>query len=110
MGLLRTLLLFSRRLPQPPRPEWTPADADLLHRFLQSHTGAKLRHTLISEISAATDRAAMKATPFECGWACGYRGLYAWFEALSAPALADEQSNSETDSPGEGSGLEHLSP
>jgi hypothetical protein len=104
------MLLFCRKAPLAQKPEWTPENAEILARFLQGPTGARLRAALIAEIAAANERAAMKAAPFDCGWACGYRGLYAWFEALSAPALAAKEPQTETDPFGEAPELEHLHP
>jgi hypothetical protein len=88
----RALLTFASRTRWSTPPEWTEADSRSLATFLSSPSGAKLSAILHSEIAAANERAAMSggATPnrtaFDCGWACGYRGLYAWFESLSAPA------------------------
>ena len=106
------MLLFARRSEFVPRPEWTKADAEALRAFLTTGTGQRLQATMISEIGAANERAAMKAAAFECGWACGYRALYAWFEALSAkPAAADESGRNESEDPfGEDGRLDHLNP
>lgn len=86
MRLLRALLLFLRRASWSPATEWTSADARALATFLGTPAGAKLQAILRNEITAANERAAMKAAPFDCGWACGYRGLFAWFQSLSVPA------------------------
>ena len=84
MRILRAILLFLRHTSWLPARAWTPADARALASFLASSTGRKLLRLLRGEIGAANERAAMKAAAFDCGWACGYRGLYAWFESLSA--------------------------
>lgn len=88
----RAIAVFVRRANWTQPPEWTEADARALGSFLGSATGAKLQKILRSEIASANERAAMsKGAPFECGWACGYRGLHAWFESLSArPAEGTE--------------------
>lgn len=84
---LRALSIFAARSRWSAPPEWAEADARALATFLASPAGAKLRAILLGEIATANERAAMsKGGAFECGWACGYRGLYAWFESLSAPA------------------------
>lgn len=102
MRLLRSLALFLRRVPWQSVPEWTAADARALATFLATPAGEKLQEILRQEISAANERAAMKAAPFECGWACGYRGLFAWFQSLSAPIATNDAPDSD--------GLEHLFP
>ena len=101
MRTLRALLLFLRRVNWTPAPEWTAADARALATFLHTPAGAKLQSILHQEIAAANERAAMKAAPFECGWACGYRGLFAWFQSLSVPVEPPE---------GPDADLEHLFP
>jgi hypothetical protein len=95
LRFLRAFLTFAARSRWSAPPEWTEADARALATFLGSSSGAKLRAILHSEIATANERAAMSggATPaktaFDCGWACGYRGLYAWFESLSARPAAE---------------------
>ena len=97
MRLLRALLLFLRRASWAPAPEWTAADARALATFLGTPAGTKLQAILRNEITAANERAAMKAMPFECGWACGYRGLFAWFQSLSVPVETPDAPDSELD-------------
>jgi hypothetical protein len=88
---LRAILTFASRSRWSAPPEWTDTDSRALAAFLTSSSGAKLRAILHSEIAAANERAAMsKGAAFDCGWACGYRGLFAWFESLSAPAPTPE--------------------
>jgi hypothetical protein len=105
MRLLLALSLFLRRASWSPAPEWTAADARALATFLATPAGAKLQTILRNEITAANERAAMKAAPFECGWACGYRGLFAWFQSLSQPADSPAEPDPEI-----AAGLEHLFP
>src|SRR3954469_17721618 len=105
MRLLRALVLFLRRASWSPTPEWSAADARALATFLATPAGAKLQEILRQEIAAANERAAMKAAPFECGWACGYRGLFAWFQSLSLPAETADEPDAE-----DATGLEHLLP
>ena len=82
--LLRALAIFTRHVRWSAPPDWSEADGRALAGFLASPAGAKLREILRSEIASANERAAMsKGAAFECGWACGYRGLYAWFESLA---------------------------
>lgn len=87
---LRALAIFTARTRWSAPPDWQEADARALATFLGSPTGAKLRSILHGEIATANERAAMSGsstpskTAFNCGWACGYRGLYAWFESLTA--------------------------
>jgi hypothetical protein len=89
--LERAFKLFYRRTAPTPAPEWTEEEARHLAWFLQTATGRKLQAILTNEIAAANERAAMsKGSAFECGWACGYRGLIAWFQALAA-ASADHE-------------------
>jgi hypothetical protein len=83
MRFVRALSHFLRRASWRPPADWTDADSRALAAFLQTESGARLQRFLCNEICAANERAAMKATPFDCGWACGYRGLYAWFQSLS---------------------------
>lgn len=90
MRLIRATLCFLRRTGFSPRPQWLPQDAKVLAQFLRTPTGLRLAMILQSEIIEANERAAMKAQPFECGWACGYRGLFAWFQALSVNDAAAE--------------------
>ena len=103
MKLLRALLLFLRRASWTPAPDWTAADARALAGFLATPSGAKLQAFLRNEIASANERAAMKALPFDCGWACGYRGLFAWFQSLSIPADAEPEPEMAAD-------LEQLAP
>lgn len=105
MRLLRALLLFVRHTSWSPAPEWTAADARSLATFLATSSGAKLQAILRNEITAANERAAMQAAPFACGWACGYRGLFAWFQSLSVPAEAPAEPDPEI-----AAELEHLFP
>ena len=97
MRILRAILLFLRHTSWLPAPAWTSADARALATFLATSTGRKLLRLLRSEIGAANERAAMKAAAFDCGWACGYRGLLAWFEALSTAAAAEEEPSAPED-------------
>ncbi len=91
---LRALHLFASRYSTPARPEWTAADQAALTTFLRTGAGSRLRATLISQIAEANERAAFSGKPFDCGWACGYRGLWAWFESLASlqppPSDGDE--------------------
>jgi hypothetical protein len=105
MRLLHALILFLRRASWSPAAEWTAADARALATFLGTPSGAKLQTILRNEITAANERAAMKAAPFECGWACGYRGLFAWFQSLSLPAEMPAEPD-----PALAAELEHLFP
>ncbi len=90
---LRALLVFARRSTWTAPPEWTEADARALATFLATLAGAKLRGILHSEIGSANERAAMsEGAAFECGWACGYRGLHAWFESLAASGFDEPAS------------------
>jgi hypothetical protein len=90
---LQSLAMFLRRTSWTAPPDWNEAEARALASFLGSPAGAKLRVILQSEIASANERAAMsKGAAFECGWACGYRGLYAWFESLSAPSAPEPDS------------------
>ena len=86
MRIFCALVTFLQRTTWSPAPEWSEADARALATFLRSPAGAKLQVFLRNEVASANERAAMKATPFDCGWACGYRGLLAWFEALGSEA------------------------
>ncbi len=104
----RAALFFARHAGYCPAPEWTPADREALARFLGTGTGARLRMTLTAYITAANERAAVKATPFECGWACGYRGLWAWFQTLSQAGA--DAGTSEDSGPGMADSLEHFHP
>jgi hypothetical protein len=104
MRLLRALILFLRHASWSRAAEWTAADARALATFLGTPAGAKLQTILRNEITAANERAAMKAEPFECGWACGYRGLFAWFQSLSVPAETPAEPDPEL------AELEHLFP
>lgn len=110
MRFLRAFFIFLRAPGFVRTPAWLPTDAENLSRFMQTGSGAKLRAIMVAQIAAANEQAAFKHDVFECGRAVGYRGLLAWFETLSAPARADESSESKTDPFGEESGLEHLSP
>lgn len=94
---LRACFSFARRMPFWPRPEWTPEDARTLAAFFNTMTGRKLLFLLRNEIIVQNERAAFAATPRECGWAMGFRGLYAWFEALSSAADAQQQSPVDTE-------------
>ena len=105
MRLLRALALFLRHASWSPTPEWTAADARVLATFLGTPAGARLQLILHNEITAANERAAMKAAPFECGWACGYRGLFAWFQSLSQPVETSAEPDPEV-----AADLEHLFP
>ena len=97
---IRALALFTARTRWSAPPEWSDADARALATFLGSAPGQKLRAILHSEIASANEGAAMsKGAAFECGWACGYRGLYAWFESLSAPAASPEPETADSDYP-----------
>lgn len=111
--MLRTvslLLQYLRRLPWSPPPAWLTSDARALASFLTSATGQKLTHLLTSEIAAAHERAALsKGSAYECGWACGFRGLLAWFHSLSASAPAVTGDHHET-TPGSAEELAHLAP
>ena len=87
--LQRAFKLFHSRASLTPAPEWTEEDARHLAWFLGAATGRKLSAILTNEIAAANERAALsKGSAFECGWACGYRGLLAWLQALAAPSAA----------------------
>jgi hypothetical protein len=87
---LRALAIFTARTRWFAPPDSLEPDARALATFLATPAGAKLRAILHSEIATANERAAMrKGHPFDAGWACGYRGLYAWFESLSAAATTD---------------------
>lgn len=109
MRLLRAFLLFVRRSRWQSFPEWEEVDSRALASFISSRTGAKLMLTMQNQIVEANERAAMsKGSAFECGWACGYRGLFAWFQSLSVtPAVQEENEASPF---GETAGLEQLSP
>ena len=87
----RALLIFLQHTRWQPAPEWEEVDARALQQFLATSTGRKLVATMTTEVAAANERAAMsRGGAFECGWACGYRGLLAWFEALSGGGSAGE--------------------
>lgn len=101
----RAFRLFLRQALWAPAPEWEAADAQALAAFLSTGTGIRLQRFLRNEIASAHERAAMKATAFDCGWACGYRGLLAWFESLSVPPFESEEAESES-----GEELQHLAP
>jgi hypothetical protein len=86
-SLQRAFNLFYGRVSLTPAPEWTEEDARHLAWFLGAATGRKLSAILTNEIAAANERAALsKGSAFDCGWACGYRGLLAWLQALAAPS------------------------
>lgn len=96
MRVLQAVGMFLRRAPWAAAPEWTEVDERALRGFLGTSTGRKLMGTITQEIAVANERAAMsKGAAFECGWACGYRGLLAWFQALAGEAetveVADEE-------------------
>ena len=93
MRFLRALILFAKRTPVLPCVAWEAEDARRLQAFLCTETGRKLSLQLVAHIAEANERAAMKAAQFECGWACGFRGLWAVFQSLSVPpAVQEEQS------------------
>jgi hypothetical protein len=107
---LRAAWLFARHGGWCPQPEWTADDREALRRFLATEAGSKLRLILMSHIAAANEKAAMTATPFECGWACGYRGLWAWFQSLSLSPAGAEPGTSEEAEPGVAADFAHLHP
>lgn len=101
MNFIRAFLVFWRGYRPAIQPEWSKADTIALASFMRSGTGRRLDATMRSQIAAANELAAMRATPFQCGWACGYKGLYVWFEALSAKPAAVESGQNEDDPFGE---------
>jgi len=91
---LKLMWLFAKMTSWNPIPEWDQEDAMILKSFMNTMTGRKLTFKLQNQIISANERAAAKATPFESGWACGYRGLLAQFEYLSVvPPNVDTTEN-----------------
>lgn len=98
MRFLRAFLVFVRRCRFRTEMEWTTADAKGLQAFMSSHTGRKLQVMLENEVIAANERAAMtRGEAFECGWACGFKGLLAWFEAFQAQSEGSPASSEDAD-------------
>lgn len=105
---IKAMLLFARHggLAQPVPPDfWTEADARQLQSFLGTTAGAKLRAVFRAHIAANCEAAAHSAAPFQCGWAVGYKALWAVFMTLSREGVAPAQ-----ESPDENDPFAHLHP
>lgn len=83
LNYLRAMWLFATHTGYCRTPYWGPDDAVVLTRFLETTTGAKLRMHLAAQIARMNEHAALNATPWECGMACGYKAFWAVFQYLS---------------------------
>ncbi len=80
---VRAFYLFASHARYVPAPEWTDEDSANLAKFLTTASGIKLRMKLEANIAAMNEEATFKSTAYACGWARGYRALWAYFQALS---------------------------
>jgi hypothetical protein len=104
------MILFARRARYSPAPTWTIEDAASLAKFLQSPCGLKLKMHLAAQIAAQNEEAARVGDAKACGWACGYKALWAMFQTLSLSHVRELPDDTEDARTGAGADLEHFAP
>lgn len=108
MRWFRTFIIFARTVHfGGVLPKWEKMDSVALAHFLSTPTGVKLRMHLDQAVTENNNFAVQKATPWHCGWACGYKGFRAFI--LSLTEIGSTADNPE-DQTQDADPLEHLRP
>jgi hypothetical protein len=95
---------------RPVAPEWLPEDAARLAAWLNSESGRKLVVLLQHYEQHQNASAVMRATPWACGFAAGWRAMVAWQMTLAASLPPEAQASQGSTQEGREELLEKYSP